>query len=104
MKIDSNQLEPMILRGARIAYEVNHQGPWECKFEQWLGFAQEVSQKTGRAHTAEQLAEWARRACDGETDTHYADLPLEDQKALIVARRALAAVSALDEMAAVTKS
>lgn len=100
MKVDTQNLTPMVLRGAALAYAIEH--PWgspDAEFKAWLGRGQGVAQDTGRMHIAEQLAEWTRRVMDGESRTHIADLTESDRDAIIVAHRALSAVAAFDDLA-----
>jgi hypothetical protein len=101
MHLESTKLEENILRGGRAAYLADH--PWKhpshpkfwagCTYEHWLGLAGESSQLW------RELSFWCERAYNGESRVHISKLPVEDQNAIIVARRVFRALIALEEMA-----
>jgi hypothetical protein len=95
MTINSEQLEAIILRGARVAQDSSV----ERTLEQWLGSAHRLVEVLGHAHLAERIGEWRQRVCDGLPMLPLADFAADDRHALVAACRAFVMIEELDRLA-----
>lgn len=86
MQIDVNELQALVHRGARAAYEVDHHFAESIPFEEWLREPNMILR----------VAEECRRVIEGETQ--HAPLP-DDEEAIRVAYNTAQGFRELAELA-----
>lgn len=99
MKIEVNELQASVHRGARVAYNLDNPSVAFTPFEDWLGRSVSITKATGRSEIVSHLTELCARAVEGRSRVPLNSRSEEDQQAVQVAHATLQGLSELEEMA-----
>jgi hypothetical protein len=99
MNVKTNDMAGMILRGARVAYELDR-APESASFEKWLAEVFETGATNGHDWRSESLAALCQKAYDNKTAKPLDGRSAKERDAVIVALRAFEAMVEINRLGA----